>query len=201
MGLVAKNSGGDFVLAPTGTHRAVCTQVIDLGTQFSAYYGKSAHKVVVGWEIDADEKGNDGKPLMVFKRYTMSLHENAALRGHLEAWRGRAFTEKELEGFSLKNIIGKSCLVTVAHTKQTDRTYANVSTVTALPKGMTALEQVGKSILFDVEDPDMTAFDAFGEALKVTIKKSVEWKEKHGSPPNSDADELPTGGGSEEIPF
>ena len=41
----------------------------------------------------------DGKPFLVRRRYTASLHEKSALRKDLESWRGRAFTNVELDGF------------------------------------------------------------------------------------------------------
>jgi hypothetical protein len=80
MGLVAKSSGdGSYTLAPEGTHVARCVQMIDLGTQWSEAYQKASHKVLIGWELPNEPNG-DGGPVIVFRRYTVSLHEKAAMR-------------------------------------------------------------------------------------------------------------------------
>src|SRR5690554_5665654 len=114
MALVATDSGKTYPPAPAGTHLAICVQVIDIGTQYSRYYDKWSHKVLIGWELP-DEQNEDGEPWLVWNRYTLSLHENSALRGHLQSWRGRSFTEEELKGFHLKNILDKPCMLTITH--------------------------------------------------------------------------------------
>ena len=73
-------------------------------------------------------------------RYTLSLHENAALRRDLQSWRGRAFTETELAGFDLKTVLGVPCMITLVHSP--DGKYANIQAVAGLPKGMEAPPQV-----------------------------------------------------------
>lgn len=186
MGLVARDTGGgDFTPAPAGMHRAVCSQVIDLGHQFSKFYGKESHKVLIGWEL-ADETGDDGKPLMVWKRYTLSLSEKAALYGDLISWRGRAFTPQELDGFDLKNIIGAPCQLNVVHVKSDDGkvTYANVASVNPLGKGQQK-PKPEKTLVFDIDEPDMEVFGTFREKLQETIKSSSEWQERNGGKPRS----------------
>jgi hypothetical protein len=180
MGLVAKDSGGnDFTPPPQGTHPAVCCAVIDLGTQYSEKWKKQSRKVLLGWELDCDERG-DGEPHVAWRRYTTSLHAKAGLRSMLEAWRGRNFTAEELAGFDLRNILGKGCIVTVTHNERDGVTYANVASVGALPKKMAVPTLRTKPILFDVDAPDMEVFAAFREKLQEVIKASAEWKERAG---------------------
>ena len=57
----------------------------------------------------------DGKPFLISRRYSLSLHEKSSLRRDLESWRGRAFTQEELRGFDLEVLIGVGCLVSVVH--------------------------------------------------------------------------------------
>ena len=38
--------------------------------------------------------------MSIFHRYTLSLHERSALRAHLQNWRNKPFTEKELKGLT-----------------------------------------------------------------------------------------------------
>jgi hypothetical protein len=137
MAIIAK-SGGSFTPAPAGTHCAVCCDVIDLGMIEVTYLGKTQrkHKIVIAWQID--ENMDDGKPFLVRRRYTCSLHEKAVLRRDLESWRGRAFTDKELEAFDLESLLGVNALVNIIHEQRNGSTFANVASVMRLPKNMTA---------------------------------------------------------------
>lgn len=132
-------NGATFQPAPAGVHQAVCVDVVDLGVLDVTWQGqtKRQHKVNLAWQINEDR--DDGKPFLVFKRYTLSLHEKAGLRKDLESWRGRKFTREEEMGFDLESIIGANCLLNVTHNEVGDRTYANVVSIMPLAKGMPIL--------------------------------------------------------------
>jgi len=125
-----------YAPAPAGAHAAVCCDVVDLGELEITYSGqtKKQHKINIVWQIDEDR--DDGKPHQVRKRYTCSLHEKASLRKDLESWRGRAFSDEELQGFDLEVLIGFGCMVNVIHASQQGKIYANVAAVMRLAKGM-----------------------------------------------------------------
>jgi hypothetical protein len=142
MAIIAKangDGGGNFQPAPSGVHQAVCVDVVDLGMLDVAWQGKTKrqHKVNVAWQINEDR--DDGKPYLVFKRYTLSLHEKAGLRKDLESWRGRKFTRDEEMGFDLESVIGANCLLNITHNQVADKTYANVVSIMPLAKGMPAM--------------------------------------------------------------
>lgn len=138
MAIIAKVSGDGktFEPAPVGVHQAVCVDVVDLGVLEVTYAGqtKKQHKVNLAWQISEDRE--DGKPFLVFKRYTLSLHEKAGLRKDLESWLGRKFGRDEELGFDVESVIGKNCLLNVTHNQQADRTYANVVSIMPLQKNM-----------------------------------------------------------------
>lgn len=125
-----------FAPAPAGTHQAVCVDVIDKGMQDDKYNpGVRKHKVVLSWQIA--ELRDDGKPFLVSRWYTLSLHEKATLRKDLESWRGKLFTADELRAFDLERLIGANCLLGVQQYDAADgETKAKVTSVMALPKGM-----------------------------------------------------------------
>jgi len=77
----------------------------------------------------------------VQKRYTASLHEKAVLRGDLEAWRGRAFTEAELRRFDLETVLGANAVLSIIH-KQGSKggTFANVASVAPIMRGMNPIK-------------------------------------------------------------
>jgi hypothetical protein len=126
----------NFTPAPVGVHQGVCVDVQDLGMIEVTFAGetKRQHKINVAWQID--ELRDDGKPYLVFKRYTLSLHEKANLRKDLESWRGRAFTRDEEMGFDVESVIGANCLLNVQHTERQGKTYANIVAIMPLAKGM-----------------------------------------------------------------
>lgn len=196
---VSDPGGGDFVPAPEGTHVARCVQVIDLGTQTSSYYKnddgspQKSKKVLIGWEIPG-ELNDKGEPFLVWHRYTQSLHEKANLRIHLQSWRGRKFTDDELKGFLLSNILDKPCLLNIVHNDSGDKTFANVSAVMALPKGQECPDRVHKLIDFDINNFDRDLFEEFSDNLKKTInnsdeRKGIEYAEP--PPPEENDDEVP----------
>lgn len=205
MSLVAKanGGGGDFAPAPEGTHAARCVRVIDLGTQpGSQMYPAEKHKVLLGWELPEELREYEGEksPFLVMKRYTMSLHEKAGLRHDLESWRGRKFTDQELEGFDLKNIAGVPCMITITHVKKDAKTYANIQAVTAPPKGLTVADAVNPIVYYQIEDGASEAFGAFSDNLQATIRNAPEWQGP------ADPDQRPGGDsdpgfGDDDIPF
>ncbi len=173
MSLTAKNNGGEFEKAPVGAHVARCISVVDLGTQHGEYQG-TAHvskKVWIMWELP-NEKMEDGRPFGVSAFYTISLNEKANLRKDLESWRGRAFTKEELEGFNLKNILDKPCMISVIHT---EKGRSKVNGVMSLPKGTPVPPRVNDIMSFDIDEWDDMVFDKIPEGIKKIIMQSDEY--------------------------
>lgn len=212
MSLTATTSGSTFTPAPAGTHLAICRQIIDIGHQYSTFYKKTKHKVVIGWELP-EEKTETGEPFLVWKRYTLSLHEKSNLCGHLESWRGRTFNDEERKGFHLKNLLGKPCLLNLVH--ENDKTnpqqvYAQVKAVMAPPKGTKSPTPFHPEILFDIEEWNQAVFDGFRDNLKKTINESEERKgkvvtsgkvENHDKPLDVPGAAAEAAAGEDDIPF
>jgi hypothetical protein len=98
---------------------------------------KKQHKIRIVWQID--ELDSKGHPYRVQKRYTLSLHEKAALRKDLESWRGKPFREEQLtDGFDVEKLLSVGCFLNVIHEARDKTTYANVSAIMPLPKGIVA---------------------------------------------------------------
>lgn len=203
MGFIAKDSGGgDFKRVPPGAYIGRCYSVIDLGTQLtSGQYGeKMQHKIRIAWELFGDdENGNpltvniDGAdmPMTISKSYTVSLHEKAALRKDLAAWRGKDFTEEEARGFDVSKLIGAYCMVNATSSETNGKVYTNVAGLTPLPGALKNAKPnpVHQNILFDLDKPDMKLFEQFHEKLQEAIKRSPEWAKLH-----------KVGGGFDDIP-
>jgi hypothetical protein len=123
--------------------QAVCAFVHDIGTQVGEYKGKPniAHKVIVTWELtEKMTKGEyEGKPFMMSKYYTLSLNEKANLRHDLESWRGKGFTDEELEGFDVEKLVGANCFLNLV---KNDKDKVVISAITQLPKNTSRITPI-----------------------------------------------------------
>lgn len=134
MAIIAKNNKRDFTPAPEGLWQAVCVDVVDKGMQKSPWGDN--HKVELRWVL-SESMVNTGKPFMVTKRYTLSLHEKSNLRRDLEMWRGKKFTGDESDEFDLEKLLGANCQIQVIHNGSDDGTvYANVQAIVPAPRGV-----------------------------------------------------------------
>jgi hypothetical protein len=129
MAIYASYKKKDYNPAPEGLWQGVCCDVIDLGLVKNTYDGGEKHMVKVRWQLEERDQ-KTGKPFEVSKRYNLSLHEKANLRKDLESWRGRKFTEAELEKFDLEKLLGANCQLSVSHNiKEEGDVYANVNAI------------------------------------------------------------------------
>ena len=127
MAIIARKPESSFEPCPEGLHQAVCVDVVDLGLQDTPWGSK--HKVELRWQVDQINE-RAGRRFELRKRYTNSLHEKAALRKDLECWRGRKFTEEELNGFDLEKLLTINCQLQVIHTLSDEgKTYDNVQAI------------------------------------------------------------------------
>ena len=173
--------GGDFKGVDAGTYPARCIKVIDLGTQHGDYLGTAQVKkqVLITFELPTElmESGEwAGSPYAISKFYTASLSEKATLRHDLEAWRGRPFTEEELKGFDLKNVIGKPCMISVI---KTEAGKSKINSVMAVMKGMTVPDVFNPLVFFDIDEWDSGIFASLSDGIKKIIMESDEGKERH----------------------
>jgi len=181
---IKKEEGGDFELLPAGTHAAVCIRIIDFGPQITEYNGetKDQNKMRLQFEVPAeritwtDKEGVESEgPMTIGKTYTASMFKMATLRQHLEAWRGKAFTEVEEMGFDIKNVLGKPCMIGVQHKEYNGREYAAITSISPIMKGMEVkAENPLVAFDFDLHTPEELAAlpewmrDKIGDGKKLT---------------------------------
>ena len=187
-----------FTPLSAGSHVSRCFSVVDLGTQQSEYLGtkRSQQKLRVSFEVP-DELTEDGKPMVVSRNFTASLHENSKFREFLMGWRGRDFTDGELKRFELKAILGKPAILTIVHQERDGKVYANLDRVAPLLKGQTAPDPVNESIWFDLTNFDQSTYEKLSKYVQETIAKSPEFQQYVGNAFSSSHIENE----DEEIPF
>lgn len=171
----------DFKPLDPGTHLAICYEVIDFGTQRDVYEGEEniRRKLWIGWEIP-DQTMDDGRPFVIGKEYNLSMHRKAALRKHLEAWRGIPFTDDDFGDvgkFDVKNIIGKPCALSVYHKTTDNNVRAKVDSVIALMKGteVPAKANADRFLSLEPDEFDVETYHSLSEWMKERIATSPEF--------------------------
>lgn len=197
------SGGGNYEQPPVGTHVARCIKVIDLGTQKGEYQGKVTMKrqIIIGWELPNElmsEGELAGKPFGVSKFYTASLNEKANLRADLANWRGRDFTAQELAGFDAKNVLGKTCMVSLT---LNDKGKTRVTGVMAIPKGMTVPDAINPFVYFSLDEFDARTYESLSDGFKKMIAVSPEYQEimRKGNGAANMPNDIP--GEDEDCPF
>jgi len=203
MPIIASVKGNaDFEPIPAGNHHAICYGVCDLGTQPSDIYAPS-RKVLIQWEIPGERitLERDGKPVdlprAISHKFTLTMNPKGNLRGFLESWRGRPFTDEEAGKFDIATLVGANCLLNIFHKagtgKNSGKTYANVKTASPLIKGMNKLPLKNPKLVFslgDFGDKPITFPANMPEWIQNVIVQSEEYQARLDASFSSDASAL-----------
>lgn len=156
----------EFELAPEGTHPAIITTVADLGIQVSRWNDteKRVSKWGIGFEISG-QKTTTGKHFSITTTITDSLHPKSRLYAIAKAALGTVGDDLDME-----ELLGKPVLITVAHDENDKGKWANVTTVTGLPTGMTVESTDTPCLYFDLDNPDSKIY----EQLPALFRKRIE---------------------------
>ena len=130
MTLIINEKPQNTDLAPSGLQPAVCVDVRDLGTIET----KFGDKQIVLLVLELEATSADGERYLLQKRYSKSLHPKSNLRKDLERWRGKPFTDEDLQyGFNLEKVVGVPSMIYVEH-RETDRgTWAHIDSILPAP--------------------------------------------------------------------
>jgi hypothetical protein len=176
-------------LPEAGATVGVLYSLVDLGHQKTNWDNqeKWSPKVRLTFELpdqldefEVEEKGKVtkvSKPMVVSIEQTRSLGEKASLRKLLEQWRGQTFTSKELQAFSLKNLLGKPAMLTLIHkTSQQGRQYCAIAGASKLPKGMKApATTTNDQLYYEIEQGEAGQFNDMPDWLQEKIRASKEF--------------------------
>lgn len=153
MSMIARNSGGvEIPKLEGGVYTAVSSAMIDIGLQTNEKFDKTQRKFMMVWTIlnEQIEINGEMQDRVISKEYTFSLHEKSTLRKDLQAWRGKAFTDEELNGFDLLNVLNKACQLQIIQEERNGKSYNNIAGIMSLPKG-TEIKGVENAYYFDIE--------------------------------------------------
>jgi hypothetical protein len=181
--IISASGGGNYPERKpleAGAYAAVCDMIVDLGVQPSPG-GQFAPKrtLMVRFQIPSERveitKNGETKslPAVISRTLGMSLNEKATLRQLLQAWRGKAFTPEELKRFDLANVLGKPAFINITHSVKGEKTYANLTSIMPLPKGMPAPVLEGEGLIYSTDSPDPDVFDKLPEWVQDKIASRI----------------------------
>jgi len=186
MAIIATNTGGtNFEPIATGNYPARCYSMVHIGTIEENILGtlKTLNKVRITWELPSELKvfkeENGEQPQVISKEFTLSLHEKATLRGFLKNWRGKDFTDEEAKSFDIEKLVGAPCMLNITHKTKKDGSgvYAEIGSVSAMPKGFTCPDAINPPYVWTYDTFDQEKFNALPDYLKNKMVTSTEYKE------------------------
>lgn len=184
MSIIARNAGGgDYTPIEAGNYPAICYEMIHIGTVEEEIMGtkKKLNKVRLSWELPTEMKvwkdGEPERPAAISKEFTLSMNEKATLRKCLASWRGKDFTEEQAKEFDITVLLGKPCMLNVIHKSSKDgaKTYAEIGSVSPMPKGMTCPPQVNQSRELSYDNFNWEIYNSLSDFVKDKIKRSEEF--------------------------
>jgi hypothetical protein len=183
MGIMAQEGGQrtERELVSMDLHRAVCVNVVDLGSHLNTSYNKVKPRVRLTFEL-ADVRSEydvDGEmkslPRLMGKEYNLSLWETADLRKDLQSWRKKQFTKEELAGFDISVLVGVPCMLNVEHYVGRDgKTRAGIGSIIGLGAGMVAPAPEGIPYFYSIADHGREFPESMPDFIKEKILASIE---------------------------
>ena len=179
---IEENAGIARPMVPQGSQIARCVGIMDLGTVMSDWQGKSKPRKRVSLMFEfpkhkATFREEDGpQPLVKTITYTKSFNEKANLRKDLEAWRGAAFTQKELLGWDLDVVLGQPAMITVTHRVNAEgNTKDRITGISSMHEDLKCPDQITPGFVYEIQQHPRN-WDKVPPWAKDEIKASDEYK-------------------------
>jgi hypothetical protein len=157
----------------SGSHIAVCFQMVDLGTQDTSFGPRA--QVRLSFE-PLDEFMADGRPFIVGKNYTFSGHLHSNLRRDIEGWLARPVPD--FSRLDLAERVGAVVVVGLQRaTARSGRDYARITSLAHPPAGA-ALRQrsVNPPLILSLRQFDQAVYAQLPEWLRALIAQSPEYQ-------------------------
>lgn len=181
---IKKAEGKTFELPKPGSYVARCIGLIILGKTDVTYKGVTEKKSLIRLRYELPTKLEQFKEEGEKQPWTVEIEfsNTTATKSNLFKWLTNwspKITAANIEQFDLVQVLGRPCLLTLAHTQsKTDSTkfYLKATGITSLPEGMTIPDQINETFLFDVEEFDQDLFNTLPKFIREKILKSEEFK-------------------------
>lgn len=162
-----------------GVYMAVCVGVVDLGEQYSEKFKSYSNKVKFVWALPSETIEIDGKTeeRQLSKEFTFSVSKKGGLRGFLQGWNGRSYSDDEFAELDVFDQLGKACQLQVVLNDTGE--YSNVENLMPIPNGMPAPTSKTALFTWDMDNWDDAAFEKLPEWCREQIKKSTQYQKEH----------------------
>ena len=170
-------SEGNFELPTEGSHVATLTTLAFLGQHLNSFSNKYQETVGLAWETD--ETDSEGRPLTVLETMNFSMFERSKLYGRIVALNGG---KEPQPGLDLATLLGKSAIVTVSHSIKGDRSYANVTAASPLPRGMAGI--IPRAVVyFDLSEFDAASYSSLPKRFQRLADDALGQQVTQAAPP------------------
>lgn len=173
------------VLIPSGTHKARCIGILQLGTIPTEFKGeeKWLEKVWLTFELTEEtyvfKDGEEAKPFTISKEYTYSMGNKSNLRPIVEGIIGTALLDEEAYAFDLEDLLSRTCLLTVEQGKTAQGNMSSwIKSTAPLMKGMSVPPPVNKMKVMTFEKWDQEYYEKLPDFLKEKIQSSKQYEKK-----------------------
>lgn len=203
MAIIAKDEGKVFEQHPAGVWRMVCGDVHDEGIRAGAFGPKHQVRIVFVSEL-INENDPEKKPFEHSVWYTLSLNEKSNLRKFLEQWRGKAFTNKQIEeGWDVEMVKGAQAYVQIIQKPKKDGSGLRSEIVSIMklpptmqgleiPKGFKSIkERLAEKEAANPQQPPKPQGRPFPVAGAAAVPSDDTWDDFHRDDDDDTGDDLP----------
>lgn len=193
-------------LAPAGTFPARVYSIIYMGTIKGEYKGTptESYKVRISWELPTKtrvfKEGEPAKPFVVSKELTLSMGSKSSLRPLVEGMLGVSFTDDDAKSFDVDELLGQSCLISLAHKESPNGKYVAINSTAQLPEGMTCPPPVNQPKILSYERFDKEYFASLPRFIQEKMEKTPEFIKMNGGKVQDELDMNETVS-PDDIPF
>ncbi len=163
-----------------GNYVATLYKIVYMGTVEGEYKGEhtSAYKVNFTWELPTEMKvwkeGDEPKPVVISKMYTLSMGKKSSLRPIVEGIIG-GLSDAEASDLDLDTLLGKPCLLNITYgISETGKEKQNIAT-SKLMKGMEAPTPFNKQVILSYDNWNQDIYDALPQFMRDEMAKTAEY--------------------------
>jgi len=151
-----------------GLYGAKVARIIELGDQDTKYGVKT--QVVIGFTIPSATIEIDGveKQKMM---WTFPMNQTSNPDGKLMKY----IKAIKADATHMRQLIGESCMLEIAHTVKGDDTYANISNVTKPMAGMDIEDPDIDTFMYEFENGEDEVFELIGEYRQNQVREAVNF--------------------------
>lgn len=191
--ITAKNES-KFKPHPAGQFVAVCVDTISLGEKVDSgpnFPDKLSPKCALVFRT-GEKNAETGDIVDIAQEYTVSMGDKANLRKALESWRGKPYTQDQIdEGVPLHKLTGQPAYIGVAHkTSKNGRVYAFVQSMMPVPRG-------AQPPVF----PEYRRADFWADRKKEYAEAAKKFRAANAAAPSDDDFAPPLPDDADDLPF